>query len=86
MSRVDGISIMINDKYNGWTNYATWRINLECFDCPEMYAGMTPGDLQKYIGDTLKQDCNNEFTLQLAAAFVEDVNFVEIHTAINGRD
>jgi hypothetical protein len=23
----------MNDKtYNGWTNYATWRINLEMFD------------------------------------------------------
>jgi len=20
---------MSNDKYNGWTNYATWRVNLE---------------------------------------------------------
>lgn len=19
-------------KYNGWTNYATWRVNLEMFD------------------------------------------------------
>ena len=26
-------------KYNGWTNYATWRINLEIFD------GVEPGDL-----------------------------------------
>jgi hypothetical protein len=25
--------------YNGWTNYATWRINLEVFD------GMEPNDL-----------------------------------------
>jgi hypothetical protein len=24
---------MSNDKtYNGWTNYATWRVNLEMFD------------------------------------------------------
>lgn len=23
---------MSNNTYNGWTNYATWRINLECFD------------------------------------------------------
>ena len=20
------------EKYNGWTNYATWRVNLEFFD------------------------------------------------------
>jgi hypothetical protein len=23
---------MTDQKYNGWTNYATWRINLELFD------------------------------------------------------
>ena len=23
---------MSNEKYNGWTNYATWRVNLEIFD------------------------------------------------------
>ena len=21
-----------NQKYNGWNNYETWRVNLECFD------------------------------------------------------
>lgn len=30
----------MNDKtYNGWTNYATWRVNLEIFD------GLTPQDI-----------------------------------------
>ena len=23
---------MTDTKYNGWTNYATWRVNLELFD------------------------------------------------------
>jgi len=23
---------MTDQKYNGWTNYATWRVNLEIFD------------------------------------------------------
>lgn len=23
---------MRDDKYNGWSNYATWRVNLELFD------------------------------------------------------
>jgi len=22
----------MTDSYNGWTNYATWRVNLEMFD------------------------------------------------------
>ena len=28
-----------NREYNGWTNYATWRVNLEMFD------GATAGDI-----------------------------------------
>jgi hypothetical protein len=30
---------MRDNTYNGWTNYETWRVNLEIFD------GMTLGDL-----------------------------------------
>jgi len=26
------IEIMTDTTYNGWTNYATWRVNLEVFD------------------------------------------------------
>jgi hypothetical protein len=29
---------MTDTKYNGWTNYATWRVNLEVFD------GFDPSD------------------------------------------
>ena len=34
----------MSDTYNGWTNYATWRINLEIFsDIPlEDYFGHKP--------------------------------------------
>jgi hypothetical protein len=32
-------SHMSNSTYNGWTNYATWRVNLEIFD------GMSPRDI-----------------------------------------
>ena len=27
---------MNDNKYNGWTNYATWRVNLEVFDGMEL--------------------------------------------------
>jgi len=27
---------MSDTKYNGWTNYATWRVNLEVFDGLEL--------------------------------------------------
>jgi len=36
---------MSDTKYNGWTNYATWRVNLEIFDGLEL-------DLDVYMGDS----------------------------------
>ena len=33
---------MTDKTYNGWTNYATWRVNLEIFDgasCNDYYIG-----------------------------------------------
>jgi hypothetical protein len=36
---------MTDKTYNGWTNYATWRINLEIFDGFEL-------DLDAYVGET----------------------------------
>ena len=36
---------MTDKTYNGWTNYATWRINLEIFDGFEL-------DLDAYMGET----------------------------------
>ena len=36
---------MANENYNGWTNYATWRVNLEIFD------GLNPVDYGWAIDD-----------------------------------
>lgn len=76
----------MNDKtYNGWTNYATWRVNLEIFD------GLTPQDitgrnlpavselrdaLQEYA-ENLICDYKNETTLaqDYALAFLSDVDW-----------
>ena len=78
-------------KYNGWTNYATWRINLEVFDdhysLAEQYKDIESvydlsTSLEEYINEILEQDipeCNkNSLTLNYAMAFVSEVNFYEI--------
>ena len=76
-------------KYNGWTNYATWRINLEIFD------GMVLNDflsdtqvegayeLGQYLKDFAEEaviSSANEDSLasSYALAFMSDVNWVEI--------
>ena len=70
-------------NYNGWTNYATWRVNLEIFD------GMSPSDvggddyeaydlgkiLQEYAEEMLSGD---SLAVSYALAFLSDVNWYEI--------
>lgn len=73
-------------SYNGWTNYATWRVNLEIFD------GLEPremgwGRLDKYdLADALKDYCHEilecdakeGLAMDYARAFISDVNWHEI--------
>jgi hypothetical protein len=78
---------MTNDtKYNGWTNYATWRVNLEIFD------GIDPRDmswqsmddydlgqyLKEYANELLEMDTKEGLALDYARAFISDVNWREI--------
>ena len=74
----------MSDKYNGWTNYATWRVNLEMFDGQP--AEWIDADTDAYaLGQTLR-DTALEYmveqasgsALDYAEAFLADVNWYEI--------
>ena len=73
---------MSDTKYNGWTNYATWRVRLEMFDGD--FA--SENDLDVYdLGQWLRamaEDTINEqadgFALDYALAFLDEVNWREI--------
>ena len=70
--------------YNGWTNYATWRVNLEIFD------GMSPRDVtdtrdvEAYeLGQAMKEYAEemlsgDSLAVSYALAFLSDVNWYEI--------
>lgn len=86
---------MENTKYNGWTNYATWRVNLECFDCAfepcdywDDYATLNISELADRIKDNAEEYIfsidRQEGTLmeQYARAFLSDVNWYEIAQSI----
>jgi hypothetical protein len=82
----------MSEKYNGWTNYATWRVNLEIFD------GMTLDDFgveydeednnmidTSDLADTLKnyveehiEETSEGIAKDYALAFVSDVNWYEL--------
>lgn len=71
-------------NYNGWTNYATWRVNLEIFD------GLEPADIWKGLDKYDLADCLREYAHEIidqtgeglavdyAKAFLMDVNWREI--------
>ena len=77
---------MNNDnKYNGWTNYATWRINLEIFDgmnvdnfsrCSDHYE--LSSELRAYVESLLLDTSSEGLATDYAMAFISDVNWYEI--------
>ena len=82
---------MSDTKYNGWTNYATWRVNLEIFDGfdpYEYFSALDAEDLQG-VAESLKEyaeqvifecgECNPQSLAgSYAMAFLSDVNWNEI--------
>jgi len=76
-------------SYNGWTNYATWRVNLEMFDGYDPYdcghdSSVTAYDLglslKEMAEETLEQEIGNAegLAFSYAMAFLSDVNWPEI--------
>jgi len=82
---------MSNKTYNGWTNYATWRVNLEIFDGfdpYEYFSALDAEDLQG-VAESLKEyaeqvifECGECDPQSLAGSyamvFLSDVNWREI--------
>jgi len=71
------------DNYNGWTNYATWRINLEIFD------GWNEGKInaeyaQEFAELVALPPQDNTLAHGYVLAFLADVNWHEIAEAVNG--
>ena len=77
------------NTYNGWTNYATWRVNLEMFDGinPSDYWVMDDADIEYTLPESIKKWAestitNDEIEITLAQdyalAFLSDVNWHEI--------
>ena len=84
----------MTDKYNGWTNYATWRVNLEIFDGmdldldnyfvedeePDSYA--LAKTLEQIVEETLFEGYDERRPANLvenyARAFLQDVDYRDI--------
>jgi hypothetical protein len=84
-------------SYNGWTNYATWRINLELFDGVNAYqlSGRytnTPSEIKDlardYAENIIFETSIEGLARDYALAFISDVNWWEIanHLIANLED
>jgi hypothetical protein len=69
----------MDNKHNGWTNYATWRVNLEMFDggnyseyqwCAE--------SAREFVEEIIYQSTPEGVARDYALAFLSDVNWHEI--------
>ncbi len=79
---------MSDTKYNGWTNYATWRVNLEIFDGleqSEVFDLSLPFEqlrhvLQDYVEGHIYEAGGGEgnIAVDYTLAFLSDVNWYEI--------
>ena len=73
-------------KYNGWTNYETWRVNLEIFDgiSGEDFDDIDHEWCKEYAEEIISYDQDESITLGFALSFLDPVNWIEIADAVNG--
>ncbi len=76
---------MQDTTYNGWTNYATWRVNLECIDGINPHDMDWPTDideledaLENHVEDYILETTNEGIGRDYALAFLHQVNWREI--------
>jgi hypothetical protein len=68
-----------NNTYNGWTNYETWRINLELFDGDnDRWSHGSPDALQEFAEELIEQSTDEGIGRDYALAFLQNVDWREI--------
>ena len=73
-----------NTKYNGWTNFSTWKVNLEILSDMEFEEQVSADYLKDLVQEIVFEDSDiNTLQSGYAQAFLSDVNFYEIADAIN---
>jgi hypothetical protein len=68
---------MKNTEYNGWTNYETWRINLEMVDGNEDMANWDADAIQDWCYDYIDEESTG-IANDLARSVLREVNWMEI--------
>jgi hypothetical protein len=74
-------------KVNGWSNYATWKINAEILGDIEFDYVVQPSELKEIVEDCVFRNpntCNTPYLIEdYARAFLAEVEYIELATAYN---
>ena len=70
---------------NGWTNYATWRVNLEFFDDGASEYYKTAQECRDYV-ESVVEEQSDGIALDYALAFLSYVNWNEIASHIEQEE
>jgi len=74
-------------KYNGWTNYATWRVNLEILGDIDFNEPVSADYLKEIVEDCVfsnyEMQNGSHLVEDYARAFISNVNYYEIAKHIN---
>jgi hypothetical protein len=74
-------------KYNGWTNYATWRVNLEILGDIEFDERISADYLKEIVEDCVFSNyeiySGSHLVEDYARSFISNVNYDEIAQYIN---
>jgi len=74
-------------KYNGWSNNATLKINLDILGNIEFEEPVTADDLKEIVEECVFRNpntCDTPYLIEdYAKAFLKQVNYYEIAEAIN---
>ncbi len=72
-------------KYNGWTNYETWRVALECFPSKDFWEDVSAEFCKDLIEEHIEQESTG-LARGYALAFLADVNWHEIADSLKQED
>ena len=75
---------MKDNKYNGWQNYETWRVNLECFDGWE--ENLDADQAREMVEGIIEEDTKEGIARDYAMAFLDQVDWDEIAEHYNGEE
>ena len=71
---------MSDERHNGWTNYATWRVNLEIIDGYDWYEceHVDADYVKELVEDIVFSQHEESLMSDYANAFLSEVNYHEI--------